>query len=125
MIPLVNLQRQHEALRHEIEPALSSVLASADFILGSSVAQFEEAAENGKTPMENSQALNELMQANPDAFYGVAGASALILGGAATGLAAIVCGIIGSRRRARRWAAIVALAISFLPILLCLGSAVG
>lgn len=43
MISLVNLARQHEGLRHEIEPALGRVLASGEFALGRAVAQFEEA----------------------------------------------------------------------------------
>src|SRR5882724_10405300 len=42
MISFVNLARQHERLRHEIEPALSRVLASGEFVLGPPVAQFEE-----------------------------------------------------------------------------------
>jgi dTDP-4-amino-4,6-dideoxygalactose transaminase len=42
MIPLVNLARQHEGLRREIEPALSRVLAAGEFALGRPVAQFEE-----------------------------------------------------------------------------------
>jgi dTDP-4-amino-4,6-dideoxygalactose transaminase len=42
LIPFVNLSRQHDPLRHEIEPALSHILATGDFILGSPMAQFEE-----------------------------------------------------------------------------------
>jgi dTDP-4-amino-4,6-dideoxygalactose transaminase len=42
LIPFVNLARQHESLRHQIEPALSRVLASGEFVLGGAVAQFEQ-----------------------------------------------------------------------------------
>ncbi len=42
VISFVNLARQHERLRHEIEPALHHVLASGEFVLGRPVAQFEE-----------------------------------------------------------------------------------
>ena len=40
-IPLVNLSRQHEALRGEIRPALDRVVYDGDFILGREVAAFE------------------------------------------------------------------------------------
>ena len=40
-IPLVNLRRQHEALRDEIEAAVRRVIEGGDFILGKEVAAFE------------------------------------------------------------------------------------
>lgn len=43
MISFVNLARQHESLRQDIEPALSRVLATGEFALGRPVAQFEDA----------------------------------------------------------------------------------
>jgi len=41
-IPLVNLKRQHEALRHEIDSAISEVVSRGDFILGEAVQSFEQ-----------------------------------------------------------------------------------
>jgi dTDP-4-amino-4,6-dideoxygalactose transaminase len=41
-IPLVNLKRQHEALRGEIREAIDRVIDRGDFILGREVAAFEE-----------------------------------------------------------------------------------
>ena len=41
MIPLVDLQAQYRAIRHEIDPAVLRVLESAEFILGEEVAAFE------------------------------------------------------------------------------------
>jgi dTDP-4-amino-4,6-dideoxygalactose transaminase len=43
MIRFANLARQHERLRHEIEPLLDRILVSGEFILGESVRRFEEA----------------------------------------------------------------------------------
>lgn len=42
-IPLVNLQRQYEALAPEIDAAIAAVCRRGDFILGRSVSAFEEA----------------------------------------------------------------------------------
>ncbi len=42
MIPLVDLQAQHAAIRTEVEAAVAKVLAAADFVLGSDVAGFEQ-----------------------------------------------------------------------------------
>jgi dTDP-4-amino-4,6-dideoxygalactose transaminase len=41
-IPLVNLQRQHDALRDEIRAAIDRVIERADFILGHEVTAFEQ-----------------------------------------------------------------------------------
>ncbi len=41
-IPLINLKRQHEALRHEIDTAISEVISRGDFILGEAVHTFEQ-----------------------------------------------------------------------------------
>jgi len=41
-IPLVNLKRQHEALRSEIQEAIGGVIERGDFILGRDVIAFEE-----------------------------------------------------------------------------------
>jgi len=41
-IPLVNLKRQHEALRQEIRSAMDRVVDTGDFILGREVTAFEE-----------------------------------------------------------------------------------
>ncbi|MFH1110052.1 MAG: DegT/DnrJ/EryC1/StrS family aminotransferase [Planctomycetota bacterium] len=41
-IPLVNLQRQHQALRNEIRDAIDRVIDRGDFILGREVTAFEE-----------------------------------------------------------------------------------
>ncbi len=41
-VPLVNLQRQHEALREEIRAALDRVLDRGDFVLGREVTAFEQ-----------------------------------------------------------------------------------
>ena len=41
-IPLVNLQRQHQALRNEIRDAIDRVIDGGDFILGREVTAFEE-----------------------------------------------------------------------------------
>lgn len=42
MIPFLDLQAQHAALRAELEPALARVLASGQFVLGDEVARLEE-----------------------------------------------------------------------------------
>jgi len=41
-IPLVNLQRQHQALEPELVPALQQAIARGDFILGSELNAFEQ-----------------------------------------------------------------------------------
>jgi len=41
-IPLVNLHRQHEHLRHEMNDAINRVIDRGDFILGTEVQAFEE-----------------------------------------------------------------------------------
>lgn len=40
-IPLVNLQRQHDSLKHEIQSAMNRVVETGDFILGREVTAFE------------------------------------------------------------------------------------
>ncbi|MEW5826925.1 MAG: DegT/DnrJ/EryC1/StrS family aminotransferase [Candidatus Bipolaricaulota bacterium] len=42
-VPVFDLRRQYEAIRPEIDAAIHEVLASGEFILGSRVAEFEEA----------------------------------------------------------------------------------
>jgi len=42
LIPFVNLARQHDGLRIELEAAIGRVLSSCEFVLGRHVAQFEE-----------------------------------------------------------------------------------
>ena len=41
MIPLVNLNAQHQNLAHEIRPAIDAVIRRGDFILGNEVSAFE------------------------------------------------------------------------------------
>jgi dTDP-4-amino-4,6-dideoxygalactose transaminase len=43
LISLVNIAKQHERLRPEIEPLLGGILASGEFVLGRHVGDFEEA----------------------------------------------------------------------------------
>lgn len=63
---------------------------------------------------------NKMLEADPDALSWMIPVVMLAVGWFVTNLAAIVCGIISARRRARRGLAIAALAISFLPILMFL-----
>jgi dTDP-4-amino-4,6-dideoxygalactose transaminase len=43
-IPILDLRRQYAAIRHEVDAAVSRVLASGEFILGPHVKQFEDEA---------------------------------------------------------------------------------
>lgn len=42
MIPLVDLRAQYHAIKHEIDPAITHVLETSQFVLGQEVAAFEE-----------------------------------------------------------------------------------
>lgn len=42
-IPFVDLRRQYQALRHEIDAAIAAVVQRADFVLGAELHRFEEA----------------------------------------------------------------------------------
>lgn len=86
---------------------------------GADVEELQRAVAGVKTPADQTRAYTEFLETHPGALQWLVPAMLLLMGGAVASLAAIVCGIIGSRRTARRGMAIAAMAISFVPILLC------
>ena len=86
---------------------------------GPAVEDLQRAVADATTPADQSRVFPEFLESHPGALGWMLPGMLLLMGGAATSLSAIVCGIIGSRRTTRRGMAIAAMAISFLPILLC------
>ncbi len=82
--------------------------------------ELQDAYAGASDYAEQVKIMNELLKADPDAMRWLLPLAVLSIGWLVTNLAAIVCGIIGVRRPARRGMAIAALAISFLPILMIL-----
>lgn len=102
--------------------ALGMFIASGLVSAGHSeqLKELERAYGEASDYAEQVRIMNELLKADPDAMRWLLPLAVLSVGWLGTNVAAIVCGIIGVRRPARRGLAIAALAISFLPILLFL-----